>query len=164
MVIIITTIMIIIMTTTTPDLGRGRMGSALMGSLLIVYVWPEVLFGYQSAQICQHTSIVRTFFPNLSRLITFAAALWVLTPQPRSTHAMAIVDKSSCLFPSTPTHRPTLEAQTNKSQGKRLRPISVLRLSLLRLLDSNFPGNLLWTWEFHPLELRLCLSQTLWNP
>ena len=22
----------------------------------------------------------------------------------------------------------------------------------------------LWTWEFHPLQLRLCLSQTLWNP
>ena len=21
-----------------------------------------------------------------------------------------------------------------------------------------------WAWEFHPFELRLCLSQTLWNP
>ena len=41
-----------------------------------------------------------------------------------------------------------------------LRPISLLTLSLLRLLDSNFPGNPLWAWEFHPLELRLCLSQT----
>ena len=38
-----------------------------------------------------------------------------------------------------------------------LRPIS-----LLRLLDSNFPGNPLWTWEFHPLILRFCLSQALW--
>ena len=27
--------------------------------------------------------------------------------------------------------------------------------------DSNFPGNPLWTWKYHPLELRLCLSQTL---
>ena len=26
------------------------------------------------------------------------------------------------------------------------------------------PGNPLWTWEFHPLKSRLCLSQTLWNP
>ena len=43
----------------------------------------------------------------------------------------------------------------------RLRPISLLRLSLLRLLDSNFPGNSLPAWEFHPLILILCLSQTL---
>ena len=26
------------------------------------------------------------------------------------------------------------------------------------------PGNSLWAWESHPLELVLCLSQTLWNP
>ena len=37
-------------------------------------------------------------------------------------------------------------------------------ITLLTLLDSTFPGNPLWTWESHPLELRLCLSQTLWNP
>ena len=43
----------------------------------------------------------------------------------------------------------------------KLRPISLLRLSLLRLLDSNFPGNSPWAWEFHPLNSRLCLSQTL---
>ena len=30
-------------------------------------------------------------------------------------------------------------------------PISLLRLSLLRLLDPNFPGNSLWAREFHPL-------------
>ena len=29
-------------------------------------------------------------------------------------------------------------------------PISLLRLSLLRFVDSEFPGNSLWTWEFHP--------------
>ena len=45
-----------------------------------------------------------------------------------------------------------------------VRPISLLTLSLLTLLDSNFPGNPLWTWEFHPFKSRLCLSQTLWNP
>ena len=40
----------------------------------------------------------------------------------------------------------------------------ILAVSLLRLLDSNFPGNSLWAWEFHPLRLRCCLSQSLWNP
>ena len=42
-----------------------------------------------------------------------------------------------------------------------LRLISLITLRLLRLLESNFPGNSLWAWEFHPLKLRLCLSQTL---
>ena len=41
-----------------------------------------------------------------------------------------------------------------------LRPIPLLTLSLLTLLDSNFPGTSLWAWEFHPFELRLCSSQT----
>ena len=41
-----------------------------------------------------------------------------------------------------------------------IRPISPLTLSLLRSLDSNFPGNSLRAWECHPLKLRLCLSQT----
>ena len=45
-----------------------------------------------------------------------------------------------------------------------IRPISLLTLSLLTLLDSNFPGNPLWAWEFHPFKLRLCFSQTLENP
>ena len=40
----------------------------------------------------------------------------------------------------------------------------VLRLSLLRFVDSNIPGDSLRTWEFHPLILRFRLSQTLWNP
>ena len=43
----------------------------------------------------------------------------------------------------------------------RLRPISLLRLSLLRFLDSNFPEKSTWAWESHPLNLRFCLSQTL---
>ena len=42
-----------------------------------------------------------------------------------------------------------------------LSPISLLRLSLLRFVDSEFPENYLWVWEFHPPELRSCLSQTL---
>ena len=37
------------------------------------------------------------------------------------------------------------------------RPISLLTLSLLRLLDSTFRGNPLWAWEFHPFKLRLRL-------
>ena len=36
-----------------------------------------------------------------------------------------------------------------------------LRQTLLRFVDSNFPGNSPWAWEFHPLNLRFCLSQTL---
>ena len=43
----------------------------------------------------------------------------------------------------------------------RVRSISLLTLSLLTFLDSNFPGSPLWAWEFHPLNSRLCLSQTL---
>ena len=44
-----------------------------------------------------------------------------------------------------------------------LRPMPLLRLSLLRLADSTFPGNPLVTWESHPLRLRFRLSQTLWR-
>ena len=42
-----------------------------------------------------------------------------------------------------------------------VRPISLLRLSLLWLLVSEFPGNALRAWEFLPLTLRFRLSQTL---
>ena len=40
-----------------------------------------------------------------------------------------------------------------------LRPICLLRLSLLRFLDSHFPGNSLWAWEFHPSIFRFCLME-----
>ena len=53
---------------------------------------------------------------------------------------------------------------SRSKNSHNLHPISLLTLSLPTLLDSNFTGNSLWAWEFHPLELRLCLSQTLWNP
>ena len=42
-----------------------------------------------------------------------------------------------------------------------IRPISLVTSSLLRLLDSSFPGDSLWAWKFRPLKLSLCLSQTL---
>ena len=33
-----------------------------------------------------------------------------------------------------------------------IRPIFLLRFSLLRFLDSAFPVNYLWTWEFQPIS------------
>ena len=51
-----------------------------------------------------------------------------------------------------------------RSSVRQVRPISLLTLPLLTILDSRFPGNPLWTREFHSFKLRLCLSQTLRNP
>ena len=34
-------------------------------------------------------------------------------------------------------------------ENPRVRPIPLLTLSLLTVLDSNFPGTPLWAWEFH---------------
>ena len=46
-----------------------------------------------------------------------------------------------------------------------IRPVSMLKFSKpRRFVDSKLLGNSLWTWEFHPLNLRFCSSQTLWNP
>ena len=44
--------------------------------------------------------------------------------------------------------------------GRRcdLRPIRKLRVRKLRIADSEFLGNSLWTWEFHPLKFRICFS------
>ena len=42
-----------------------------------------------------------------------------------------------------------------------VRPIPLLTLSLLTLLDSNFPGNPLWAWKFHPFKSRSRSSPTL---
>ena len=39
-----------------------------------------------------------------------------------------------------------------------------LGIRKLRVSESKFPGNVPWTQEFRPLESRLCLSQTFWNP
>ena len=40
----------------------------------------------------------------------------------------------------------------------KLRPISLLRLSLLRSLDSKFPGRPLRAWEFPPLRTTTMLE------
>ena len=39
-------------------------------------------------------------------------------------------------------------ARGRPKDAKDVRPISLLTLRLLTLLDSNFPGNPLWAWEF----------------
>ena len=72
------------------------------------------------------------------------------------TYTVSII--SSC---STCAHPPVLVDGQCLSTWEVLRPISLLTLSLLTLLDSNLPANPLWTWELHPSKLRLCLSQTL---
>ena len=70
-----------------------------------------------------------------------------------------------CCFPDA-SDRGTAPASRFLCAGKWrslpcLRPISLLRSSLLRSLDSNFPEIYLWAWEFQPLRLTSCLSQTL---
>ena len=45
--------------------------------------------------------------------------------------------------------------------NRSIEPYFVTPNRPITLLDSNFPGNTLWAWEFHPLISRLCLSQTL---
>ena len=55
-------------------------------------------------------------------------------------------------------------SQLTDTRMAHLRPISLLRISLLGFVDSRVPGNSPWAWEFNPLQLRLCLSQTPWNP
>ena len=42
-----------------------------------------------------------------------------------------------------------------------MRPVSLLALSLLTLLDSIFPGTSLWAREVHPIKFRSCLRQAL---
>lgn len=41
----------------------------------------------------------------------------------------------------------------SKLEVETLRPISLLILSLLSLLDAIFLGNSKWAWEFHPLTI-----------
>ena len=42
-----------------------------------------------------------------------------------------------------------------------IRPVHLLRVFLSRVLESNFPMKCNGHENFHPLELRVCLSQTL---
>ena len=66
-----------------------------------------------------------------------------------------------CLFTNRQvSHAPAARLPVAQ-QVTALRPISLLTLSLLTLLDSNFPVNPPWAWELHPLHFRLCLSGTL---
>ena len=163
----------------------------------------------------------RTFFPNLSKWSTFAAAPLVLTPFVRNqlpslgrraaspsiavrslgalpapeggsrsglpisevsiSEVCASATSRKCLSPkcvSVYLRSVYLRSVSISRSGicrspmcvsppartLCLRPISLLTLSILTLLDSSFPGNPLWAWEFHPFKLRLCLSQTPWNP
>ena len=59
--------------------GKGQMGSALMGSLQMLCFLTEGLLGTPSTFTFQEVP-GRTFFPNLSKFVTFAAAPLVLTP------------------------------------------------------------------------------------
>ena len=64
-------------------------------------------------------------------------------------------------------HSPLLPLQlrqpcraVSSTDRRWLCPIPLLTLRLLTLLDTNFPVNPPWAWEFHPVNSRLCLSQT----
>ena len=39
-----------------------------------------------------------------------------------------------------------------------VRPIFLLRLSLLSFVDSKYPGNSTWTWAFHTLKTKILLE------
>ena len=45
-----------------------------------------------------------------------------------------------------------------------IRPIPLLTLSLLTLLDSNFLVSSLWTWEFHPFKFNIMLESNPLKP
>ena len=45
-----------------------------------------------------------------------------------------------------------LDSASKAGASEHLRQISLLTLRLLTVLDSNFPGTPLWTWESHPLK------------
>ena len=70
---------------------KGQMGSALMGSLQMLCFLTEGLFGYSrwstfiSPEVAGHT-----FFANLSKFITFAAAPLVLTPCVRNQGSLDV--------------------------------------------------------------------------
>ena len=96
------------------------------------------------------------FFPNLSKHITFASAPLVLTPLVRNRPTPA--PKPPSPWPpaaiSVPGQRSLLlDVWVGRwDGGKHVRPLSLLRLSLLRFVDSKCHGNSAWTWEFHPLN------------
>ena len=61
--------------------GKGQLGSAPLGSLHILRCLTEGLFGYSHSPTFIFPKMPgRTFFPNLAKVITFAAFPLVLTP------------------------------------------------------------------------------------
>ena len=66
--------------------------------------------------------------------------------------------------PNSAATGPSREATSHLRPAASTAPISELRLRNLRFAEPEFLGNSPWTWEFHPLRFRICLSQTLWNP
>ena len=84
--------------------------------------------------------------------------------------AYACVPKNKHLYPKKKTSRRGRRqiVKTNTSSSPAawsfvldgITPNLLLRLSLLRFVDSKLPGNPPWTWEVHPLNLRWCSSQT----
>ena len=72
--------------------GKGQMGSALIGSLQFSCVLTEKLFVYpRPPTFVFQKVLVYTFFPNLSKSITFAAAPLVLTPFVRNQMIFTLV-------------------------------------------------------------------------
>ena len=67
--------------------GKGQIGSALMGSLLIVCFLTDFLGTPVNLLVIFPKVPGRTFFHNLTKLITFAAAPLVLTPFVRNQDA-----------------------------------------------------------------------------
>ena len=66
-----------------------------------------------------------------------------------------------CCMQCVEISNPTSDAHVRSAIAARhARPISLLRLSLLRLLDSDFPGNSLWAWEFQPFNIKILLEST----
>ena len=68
----------------------------------------------------------------------------------RSQFVSAILELQPCVKRAALEFHCRLQDRMLLRATLGLRPISLLRLSLLRLLDSNFPVNSLWPWEFHP--------------
>ena len=45
--------------------------------------------------------------------------------------------------------------QQVRPSGGQARPVSILRVSKLRFVDSNSPGSPPWAWEFHPSNFKI---------
>ena len=125
----------------------------------LVNVLIEIIFGYTQFAI-QDSGL---FGPNPWK---FSAQIVYVFPWSATQPLEQILD-SAFLLCELGVQVRLKPARTRRPSGRwaaQARPISLLRLSLLRFADSTIPGNSPWRWEFHPLELRFCSSQTLWTP